>query len=336
MLKIIQIIALLQGIFLVFVLIKRRQAYKMNILIAFIACLISIMLFALGDDDYNLILSESNWFVFQEPLMITCFLLFVKQIEREQSEFVKTDFLILLPYLVYLSLGLTETFFPIGDAPIIDIVDDLIEFSLIGLLLKAAFDIIRSQKEKWLLTFIIPFVVIFAIDEMYKLTIDGDYSLMYLDSYGVILISTFLFYFVSFRLITTPKNILVTATNKYVTSNLSKSEINSTVQALHQLMIEKKIFKNQKLSVAEVAKELGITRQQLSEILNNHMKIRFQDLLNQYRVEEFIDCLDQEKYNHYTLLGIASEAGFSSKSSFNSTFKKLKGVTPSQYRDSQK
>ncbi|MEM8896042.1 MAG: helix-turn-helix transcriptional regulator, partial [Bacteroidota bacterium] len=218
----------------------------------------------------------------------------------------------------------------------IDIVDDLIEFSLIGLLLKAAFDIIKSQKEKWLLTFIIPFVVIFTIDETYKHTIDDDYSLLYLDSYGVILISTFLFYFVSFRLITTPKNILVTATNKYITSNLSKPEVDSTIQALHQLMIEKKIFKNQKLSVAEVAKELGITRQQLSEILNSHMKTRFQDLLNQYRVEEFINCLDQEKYNHFTLLGIASEAGFSSKSSFNSTFKKLKGVTPSQYRDGQK
>lgn len=294
------------------------------------------MLFALGDDDYNLIMSDTNWFVFQEPLMITCFLLFVKQIEREQSEFVKTDLLIILPYLVYLSLGFIETFFPIGDALFIDIVDDFIEFSLIGLLLKAAFDIIKSQKEKWLLTFIIPFVVIFTIDEMYKLTIDDDYSLLYLDSYGVILISTFLFYFVSFRLITTPKNILVTAANKYVASNLSKSEIDSTIKTLHQLMIEKKIFKNQKLSVAEVAKELGITRQQLSEILNNHMQIRFQDLLNQYRVEEFIECLDQEKYNHYTLLGIASEAGFSSKSSFNATFKKLKGVTPSQYRGNQK
>ena len=97
-------------------------------------------------------------------------------------------------------------------------------------------------------------------------------------------------------------------------------------------MAEKQIFKNQKLNVNEVANQLGIPRQHLSEILNVHMGVRFQDLLNQYRVEEFIKCLHQENYKNYTLLGIATEVGFSSKSSFNSTFKKLKGVTPSQYK----
>ena len=97
-------------------------------------------------------------------------------------------------------------------------------------------------------------------------------------------------------------------------------------------MTEKKLFKNQKVNANEIAKQLGIQRQQLSEILNIHMGVRFQDYVNQFRVEEFIKCLNQENYKNYTLLGIAKEVGFSSKSSFNATFKKLKGVTPSHYK----
>ena len=97
-------------------------------------------------------------------------------------------------------------------------------------------------------------------------------------------------------------------------------------------MTKQQIFKNPKLNVNEVAHQLGISRQQLSEILNVHMEVRFQDLLNQYRVEAFINCLHQEHYKNYTLLAIANEVGFSSKSSFNATFKKLKGLTPSQYK----
>ena len=97
-------------------------------------------------------------------------------------------------------------------------------------------------------------------------------------------------------------------------------------------MTEEKLFKNYKLTANDVAKQLNIPRQHLSEILNVHMKTGFQDFLNQYRVEEFIACLQNETYNNYTLLGIANEVGFSSKSSFNTIFKKLKGMTPSQYK----
>ena len=42
----------------------------------------------------------------------------------------------------------------------------------------------------------------------------------------------------------------------------------------------------------------------------------------------------KDQYAHYTLFGIASEVGFSSKSSFNATFKKVKGLTPTQFKNS--
>ena len=73
-------------------------------------------------------------------------------------------------------------------------------------------------------------------------------------------------------------------------------------------------------------------RQHISEVLNVHMNVSFQDFINEYRVNAFINCLQKEQYAHYTLFGIANEVGFNSKSSFNTTFKKIKGLTPSEFK----
>jgi len=113
---------------------------------------------------------------------------------------------------------------------------------------------------------------------------------------------------------------------------LVDSEIESIKKDLKRIMEDEKLYVNQKLTVNEVAQKLGISRQRLSEILNAHLNMRFQDLLNQYRVEAFINCLNKKEFEHYTLFGIATEVGFSSKSSFNAIFKKVKGLTPSGYK----
>ena len=203
------------------------------------------------------------------------------------------------------------------------------------MLLYSIYDVFKNQKEKWLLAFLIPFAVVILLDELLHLILE-DKSFGDPDSYGVFFMTILLFYFITYRLIIAPKEILTSANNKYRLSSLSKPDINSKIDQLDGLMREQQLFKNPKLSASEVAEQLGISRQQLSEILNVHLETRFQDYLNHYRVEAFIKCLDQENYKNYTLLGIATEVGFSSKSSFNATFKKLKGMTPSQYKKSEK
>jgi AraC-like DNA-binding protein len=54
--------------------------------------------------------------------------------------------------------------------------------------------------------------------------------------------------------------------------------------------------------------------------------------MNKYRAEEFVECLKDEKFKNYSIMGIANEVGFKSKSSFNTTFKKIYGVTPSEFK----
>ncbi|MEL6868034.1 MAG: AraC family transcriptional regulator [Bacteroidota bacterium] len=332
MLTILQIIAILQGIFLGFALFQRRQAYKQPILGLFIGCIVSVILFSIGDDDYNIVIADSKWFFFHEPLMITFFFLFIRYSNAEKDTFKPYDFLFFLPYLLYLGFETLSNSNYFEDNAVLGIVDDFVELSFLGMLLYSIYDIVKHQKNKWLLAFILPFTAIYAVDTLSSLVSNSDESILLLDSYGIFLMAVFLFYFVTYQLIIAPKDILPTLDHKYKSSKLSKTKVEAIKKELNRLMTEEKLFKNQKLTVHEVAQQIGISRQQLSEVLNIHLELRFQDLLNQYRVEEFIKCLHQEDYAHYTIFGIATEVGFSSKSSFNATFKKLKGLTPSQYK----
>ena len=330
MLKTIQIISLLQGFFLLIILFKHKENYKKPNFWLLLGCVTSVLLYTIGDDDYNLFVVDANWFVFHDTLIITFFFLFVRYYKSEKETFNPKDFLFFSPYLINVLLHtgnilglLEENMVLIG----------LTELTFAIYLLYSIYDILKREKEKWLLFFIIPLTFIFIIDEVSFLLTNSNESLFFLDSYGILLIAIFLFYYVLYKLIITPKDVLPKSdTSKYKTSSLQPKNVEAYKSELLRLMTEEKLFKNNKLTVNDVAKQLNIPRQHLSKILNVHMKTGFQDLLNQYRVEEFIVCLQQEVYKNYTLLGIANEVGFSSKSSFNTTFKKLKGVTPSQYK----
>lgn len=341
MLAVIQIIALVQGIFLASVLFQRRKEYEKLVFWLFMGCIASVILFSIGDDDYNLIVPNANWFFFHEALMITFFFLFIRYSHSTRKVFEKSDSLFFLPYLlniflqIFLDLDYSEY------RVILRIGVSLTELSFIGMLVYSIYDILKNEKERWLLTFVIPFTLLYTIDEITNIF---DIAYLPLDSYGIFLMAIFLFYFATYKLITSPKEILpsiattdtitpiVISTPKYRLSNLSESEIETIKKELNRLMTEDKLFKNPNLNANQTAQKLGITRQRLSEVLNVHIDMRFQDFLNQYRVEEFIKCLHQEAYQNLTLLGIATEVGFRSKSTFNAAFKKFKGMTPSQYK----
>ncbi|MEW7278241.1 helix-turn-helix transcriptional regulator [Aquimarina sp. 2201CG1-2-11] len=333
MLKTIQIIALLQGFFLLFILFQRRQEYKKVNFWLLLCCIISVILYAIGDDDYNLFTSNADWYFFHDTLIITFFFLFVRHYKSGKDEFNKKDLWFFTPYLLTVIYKTLDNHISIEENLILKIAHVITEVMFLGMLIYSIYDIIKKKKEKWLLAFIIPLTIIFTIDEFTYLLTNSNQSPYFLDSYGIILASVFLFYYVLYKLIIAPKDVLPKSDNsKYKTSSLNAKNINANKSELLRLMTEEKLFKNSKITVDDIAKRLNIPRQHLSEILNVHMKIGFQDLLNQYRVEEFIECLQNETYKNYTLLGIANEVGFSSKSSFNTTFKKLKGMTPSQYK----
>lgn len=97
-----------------------------------------------------------------------------------------------------------------------------------------------------------------------------------------------------------------------------------------------KPYLNPELTLIDLAKQLDISRNQLSHVINIGVGDNFYNLINTYRVEEVKKLIEEDSVKQFKIMSLANEAGFNSKSSFNSIFKKMTGLTPSEYRDGQR
>jgi AraC-like DNA-binding protein len=218
---------------------------------------------------------------------------------------------------------------------ILEVLTELTFVIYLGLILYSVF---TGKRRIWTTYFVIPIVILLVfscINDILKIVgLDqlSFFSDQNFNSY-LLLIVAFLFYFISFKLVTKGKDILPkNEISKYKNSNLNAQLIEQYKTHLITAMETDKLFLNGKLSIQDVSNELNIPKQYISEVLNEHMNTNFQDFINEYRVEEFIKRLKNDHNNQFTLLGIATEVGFNSKSSFNAIFKKFKDVTPTQFK----
>ncbi|MDD3095168.1 MAG: helix-turn-helix domain-containing protein [bacterium] len=122
---------------------------------------------------------------------------------------------------------------------------------------------------------------------------------------------------------------------KYERSGLKKKDIEALSNKLISLMETEKLYREPELSIVDVAKRLHVPRHHITHILNEIMGRNFYTFINNYRIEEAKQRLSNPEYNNLTVLAIGFDAGFNSKSSFNTLFKKYVGVTPSEYRKTQ-
>ncbi|WP_298884287.1 helix-turn-helix domain-containing protein [uncultured Polaribacter sp.] len=97
-----------------------------------------------------------------------------------------------------------------------------------------------------------------------------------------------------------------------------------------------KPYLNSQLSLNILADEIDLHPNKLSFFINEIMGINFNEFLNKYRLEHFKSIALNPKFNHITILGLAYDSGFNSKSVFNTYFKKTESTTPSQWVKSQK
>ncbi len=98
------------------------------------------------------------------------------------------------------------------------------------------------------------------------------------------------------------------------------------------LLDVEKIFRDENLSLLSLAEKLNITPHQLSWIINEKMNQSFSTLVNRHRIEYVKKRLATGMKNETTILQMALDSGFSTKTAFNRAFKKFTGLTPSQYR----
>ena len=122
---------------------------------------------------------------------------------------------------------------------------------------------------------------------------------------------------------------------KYSRSGLKKKDIELYKAKIGQYMEKEKAFLNRELSITDMADDLKIPRHFITEVINLHMGKNFYYLVNEYRVREVKERLLDPKYKNLTILAIAYDSGFNSKSAFNTIFKDLTGQTPSEYQQSR-
>ncbi|MCM1077851.1 MAG: helix-turn-helix domain-containing protein [Bacteroides sp.] len=112
---------------------------------------------------------------------------------------------------------------------------------------------------------------------------------------------------------------------------LSEDKMTELMGHFTALMTESKLFKDPSVSVGMVAERLDTNRTYLSKTINDTMGKSFTQLINDYRIREAISLISDTKSN-LPLKQICADAGFSSMSTFYTTFQTVTGMTPSRYR----
>jgi AraC-like DNA-binding protein len=102
---------------------------------------------------------------------------------------------------------------------------------------------------------------------------------------------------------------------------------------LEKLLFDKKIYEQSNLTIERLAKKLNTNRTYLSEAINAHYKTNYSSLINSVRITVARKYLASSEYDHYSIEGIAKMVGYTSISSFNTSFKKITGLTPSAFKN---
>jgi AraC-like DNA-binding protein len=118
---------------------------------------------------------------------------------------------------------------------------------------------------------------------------------------------------------------------KYSKSGLTTEMAESLHNRLKKLMETEKIYTESELSLGELANRLNTLPNYLSQVINDKEGKNFYDYVNMLRIEEFKSLISRPENRKYTLLSLSYDCGFNSKSSFNKNFKKVTGLSPSEY-----
>ncbi len=118
---------------------------------------------------------------------------------------------------------------------------------------------------------------------------------------------------------------------RYAKSGLKEEEARELHEKLTHLMEERALYKNNELTLSELATQLQTHPNYLSQVINEKEQKNFYSYINTWRVKEFVQVAPRAELKHYTLLALAYDCGFNSKSTFNKYFKEFTGKSPSEY-----
>jgi len=123
---------------------------------------------------------------------------------------------------------------------------------------------------------------------------------------------------------------LVDICDKYEKSALSEFHAQEILALVDQAMLKEKLFLDSELNIEKLSSQINTPMQYLSQAINQYRSINFYELIAYYRIEYAKTLLTTEPKK--SVMSVAMDSGFNAKSTFNQAFKKLTGVTPTQFK----
>ena len=369
LLSVVLFITLAQGFFILSILISRRKASPLESIFLFIMLLVIIWFQAEFlsvrlpfDIPFNPFYGTryGSWLVLG-PL----FYFYVRCIVDKSFQFAFRHFVHFVPFVLFVwiiplftadflsfrqvNYGMLSTFDPFNDSiSLLQYVYSSVfvtQFVHLLLYLICAFTAIKqyeknlaasyssmnSQEIGWLKIVNFLLLLIVALVSMFLTLFFVTRSYNRNFDYFYVIPSTVLIYLVSYRLAGVQwLPIAPAAAVKYKKSSLKTDEGKEQARKLEEYLATHKPYLNNELRLEDLAEMVGITPHHLSQVLNEHMKSTFFDVINFQRVEEAKRLITTE--DKQTLLEIAFKAGFNNKTSFTNAFKKFAGQTPLEFK----
>lgn len=122
---------------------------------------------------------------------------------------------------------------------------------------------------------------------------------------------------------------------KESTPNGPEEEDIILAKKIQDYLVQNKIYKNLDVTLDSLSKELSVNRNYLSKAINRTTGKNFNTYINEYRVKEAIKMMSNEKMNLMSIDAIALEVGFGNRISFYQAFKKITGLSPSEFRNNK-
>ena len=120
----------------------------------------------------------------------------------------------------------------------------------------------------------------------------------------------------------------------FLTQTYNSSEtflLQETAEVIEQFMREQQPYLQAGYTLQQLSEGIGVNQVLTSKAINRILQTNFNELINQYRVQHFIQVARQNRFPNLTLWGIAQEVGFGNKVTFYRAFKKQTGSTPKSY-----
>ncbi len=115
-------------------------------------------------------------------------------------------------------------------------------------------------------------------------------------------------------------------------NQLLPGEVESILQTLQTKIERERLFADEQLTLEKLAKVTQIPKSHLSKVINQGLHINFKTYINEFRVREAVKLLSDKQFDNRTIDDIAARAGFADRSSFYRVFKKVTGLSPSEFK----